>query len=140
MLADGGGADFRDAVVLRLLVGDGVGTASALLDVVFDVEDCFSADSVFAVEEADGVGGGAGTSSALLDVVFRLGVLDAVAPCGRLEGSSGFGSGGCALSDSVTASVAARSAAREVSEAFEGVMGCTLCEGADTRQLLHHPP
>lgn len=36
----------------------------------------------------------------------------ALGKAGRLEGSVGLGSGGCALSDSVTASAAARSAAR----------------------------
>jgi hypothetical protein len=40
----------------------------------------------------------------------------------------------------VTASVAARSAAREVSGAFEGVMGCTLCAGTMRCQLLRHAP
>lgn len=63
---------------------------------------------------------GGETSSA-----FR--VFGDVFPC--WEGSSGLGSGGCALSDSVMASAAARSAAREASWRVAGGAG-GACEGA----------
>lgn len=41
----------------------------------------------------------------------------------RFEGNVGFGSGGCALSDSVTASAAARSAARWACWGVDGASG-----------------
>jgi hypothetical protein len=53
----------------------------------------------------------------------------------RLEGRSGFGSGGCALSDSVMASAAARSAARAASLGVLGAAG-GACEGAVGREGL----
>jgi hypothetical protein len=72
------------------------------------------------------VGARGGKTSPALLVVLEL---------ARLEGSSGFGSGGCALSDSVTASAAARSAARAASL---GVLGAAAgaCEGAVGREGL----
>lgn len=62
---------------------------------------------------------------------------------GRLEGSCGFGSGGCALSDSATASAAARSAAREASLGVDGAGGADLrdcfdfADGSGKGQFLH---
>jgi hypothetical protein len=58
----------------------------------------------------------------------KVGVLG-VEVCDRLEGRSGLGSGGCALSDSVRASAAARSAARAASCGVVGAAG-GACEGA----------
>jgi hypothetical protein len=82
----------------------------------------FKADSVLACDVCVCEAGGK-TSSALVVGVFG------VELCKRLEGSSGLGSGGCALSDSVIASAAARSAARAASCGVVGAAG-GACEGA----------
>lgn len=98
--------------VLGLETGaGGTDTLSACMGDVVGVAGFFNSDSVLGFEVVDG---GVGTSSALA-LVF-----ENAASAEWSEGSSGFGSGGWALSDSVTASAAARSAALEASWGVDG--------------------
>jgi hypothetical protein len=96
---------------------EGVGFADDVREVFWGF---FRADSVLACGVCEA---GGKTSSALVVVVLGIELFK------RLEGSSGLGSGGCALSDSVIASAAARSAARAASCGVVGAAG-GACEGA----------
>jgi hypothetical protein len=102
-------------------IGEGVDWGDDVVRGVAVVRDVvgalFRADSVLGCDVGEA---GGKTSSAFFGAVgFEV----------RFEGSSGFGSGGCALSDSVTASAAARSAARAASWGVVGAAG-GACEGA----------
>jgi hypothetical protein len=112
---------FRDDSVLGFdVVDEGFGMSSALVLRVFIRDDAgafFRADWVLPCDAGDPLG----RTSSTFFVVLEL--------FPWWDGNSGFGSGGWALSDSVTASAAARSAAREASCGVVGVAG-GACDGA----------
>lgn len=113
---------FKDDSVLSfdVDVADGLGISSALVLRVFICDDVGAFFSAACVSGCHVGAIGGETASA-----FVVGV--GVGPC--WEGSAGLGSGGCALSDSVTASAAARSAARDASCGVVGGAG-GACDGA----------